>query len=94
VSHAAISQQIRNLETHLNVALLDRSGRQAQLTDDGLALAAELKRGFEAIGNEVQRLTTKDAERPLIVSTTPSFAANWRCRALRIFGRSIPKLMW
>lgn len=29
VSHAAISQQIRNLESHLNVALLDRTGRQA-----------------------------------------------------------------
>lgn len=92
VSHAAISQQIRNLETHLNVALLDRSGRQAQLTDDGLALAAELKRGFEAIGNEVQRLTTKDAERPLIVSTTPSFAANWLVPRLADFRAKHPQI--
>ena len=77
VSHAAVSQQIRNLESYLNVTLLDRSGRQAQLTEAGRGLAEELRRGFETIETEVLRLTSKDAERPLIVSTTPSFAANW-----------------
>ena len=32
VSHAAISQQLRVLEKHLDVALLDRSGRSMRLT--------------------------------------------------------------
>ncbi len=77
VSHAAVSQQIRNLESHLNVTLLDRSGRQAQLTLEGMALANVLSTSFDAISAQITQMTTKDAERPLIVSTTPSFAANW-----------------
>ena len=39
VSHAAISQQLRALETHLGVTLLDRSGRALKLTADGEILA-------------------------------------------------------
>jgi LysR family glycine cleavage system transcriptional activator len=77
VSHAAISQQIRNLESFLNVPLLDRTARQAQLTDEGLALAKVLSGSFEAISAQVTQMTTKDTERPLVVSTTPSFAAHW-----------------
>ena len=92
VSHAAISQQIRNLESHLNVALLDRTGRQAQLTEDGEALATELKRGFEIIAAEVRRLAIKDADRPLIVSTTPSFAANWLVPRLADFRQKHPQI--
>ena len=35
VSHAAISQQLRALEKHMGVALLDRSGKSLTLTPDG-----------------------------------------------------------
>jgi LysR family glycine cleavage system transcriptional activator len=35
VSHAAISQQLRALEAHLNVTLLERSGRALRLTARG-----------------------------------------------------------
>ena len=42
VSHAAISQQMRNLETHLGLALLDRSGRALALTPEGQQLADAL----------------------------------------------------
>lgn len=92
VSHAAISQQIRNLETHLNVTLLDRAGRQAQLTKEGRALADVLTNSFANIGLEVKRLTTQDAERPLIVTTTPSFAANWLVPRLADFRAKYPKI--
>lgn len=85
VSHAAISQQIRNLEVHLNVTLLDRRGRQAQLTEEGRAFALVLTSSFEAISAHVTLLTTRDAERPLIVSTTPNFAANWLVPRLAAF---------
>lgn len=92
VSHAAVSQQIRNLEAHLNVTLLDRAGRQAQLTDEGRALADVVTASFENISSEVKKLTTRDEERPLLVSTTPSFAANWLVPRLADFRAKHPKV--
>lgn len=77
VSHAAISQQIRNLEAHMGLTLLDRSGRAARLTAEGRELAAALQEGFAGIAETVAGLTGADAARPLHVSTTASFAAHW-----------------
>ena len=77
VSHAAISQQLRALETHLGVALFDRSARGLVLTEAGLRLADAVDSGFGAIVRAVTELTGADADRPLMVSTTSSFAAAW-----------------
>ncbi|PCJ04399.1 MAG: LysR family transcriptional regulator [Rhodobacteraceae bacterium] len=77
VSHAAISQHLRALETHLGVGLLDRSGRALSLTAEGDQLARALELGFGAIGAAVQDLKGADANRPLHISCTSSFAASW-----------------
>lgn len=77
VSHAAISQQMRNLEEHLGVDLLQRSGRNLTLTAQGQRLADALLTGFSTIEQGVQEVTDRDAVRPLQVSTTPTFAASW-----------------
>jgi LysR family glycine cleavage system transcriptional activator len=77
VSHAAISQQIRNLETWLGVSLLDRSGRRMRLTPEGERLAASLAEGFGTILHMTDELTGRDADRPLEISATPGFAATW-----------------
>jgi len=77
VSHAAISQQLRSLETHLDLALLDRTGRAMQLTAEGQELARSLTEGFGMMTDTVQRLTGASAARPLHISATPSFASAW-----------------
>jgi DNA-binding transcriptional LysR family regulator len=77
VSHAAVSQQLRALETHLGVALFDRSGQALRLTAEGQRLAEAVVSGFEAMGRAVEELTGRDAGRPLMVTTTSSFAAGW-----------------
>ncbi|WP_415921937.1 LysR family transcriptional regulator [Tateyamaria sp. SN6-1] len=77
VSHAAISQQLRSLEAHLGVALLDRSGRAMRLTPDGEFLAQGCADGFGAIDRAVGLITGAEAARPLHISPTPSFAAAW-----------------
>lgn len=92
VSHAAISQQIRNLETHLGLSLLDRSGRSAVLTDEGRALAAALDAGFGEISRAVALLTGAEEARPLHVSTTPSFASNWLMPRLADFRARHPEI--
>lgn len=92
VTHAAISQHLRALERHLGVALLDRSGRALALTGEGEQLAQALTVGFGAIGSVVQELTGRDAERPVHLSVTPSFAANWLMPRLSEFRIAHPDI--
>ena len=77
VSHAAISQQIKALEAHMDVALVHRGGRKLELTSEGAQLAEALKLGFGSIARCIEALTGADANRPLQISTTPGFAAQW-----------------
>ncbi len=92
VSHAAISQQIRNLEAHLDVQLLDRKGRQARLTNEGRDLSEALRQGFGVIAEDIEKLTGELDARPLAVSTTPSFAANWLVPRLADFRAKHPEI--
>jgi LysR family transcriptional regulator, glycine cleavage system transcriptional activator len=92
VSHAAISQQLRGLERHMGLALLDRTGRAMALTDDGTRLANALELGFGAIAATVQELTGADEERPLHVSLTPTFASSWLMPRLTGFQTLYPDI--
>lgn len=92
VSHAAISQQLRALETHLGVTLLDRSSRALSLTVEGKQLARALDLGFGAIGAAVQELKGADAHRPLHISCTSSFAAAWLMPRLPDFRDKHPEI--
>lgn len=77
VTHAAISQQIRALETHLGLRLVTRDGRRLSLTADGKRLAAALDEGFGQIERCLLDLAGADRARPLRVTTTPAFAGGW-----------------
>ncbi|MBI1219813.1 MAG: LysR family transcriptional regulator [Rhodobacteraceae bacterium] len=90
VSHAAISQQLRALEAHLGLALFDRSGRALVLTVEGQRLAEAVMAGFETIGRVVAQLTSDDADRPLRITTTASFASGWLMPRLGDFRQRHP----
>ncbi|MEP4199121.1 MAG: LysR substrate-binding domain-containing protein [Aliishimia sp.] len=90
VSHAAISQQLRVLEKHLGVSLLDRNGRALRLTEEGEILAREAQTGFAGIAQTVASLTGVEAARPLRITTTTSFAANWLMPRLPEFRANFP----
>lgn len=92
VSHAAISQQIKRLEEHLSVALVDRSGRKMTLTPEGIELAQALTEGFEVIGRGVATLTQREDDRPLQISTSPTFAAVWLLPRLPKFREAHPHI--
>jgi len=92
VSHAAISQQLRGLERHLDIALFDRSGRALDLTDAGRLLAVATTAGFQRMIETIETLTGADADRPLHVSTTPTFAASWLMPRLPEFRADHPDI--
>ena len=92
VSHAAISQQLRSLEDYLGTPLLDRSGRSLTMTEEGRHLAQALMLGFGAIQSAVQDLHALGAARPLHISCTPMFAANWLMPRLAEFRMKHPEI--
>lgn len=92
VSHAAISQQLRQLERHLDMELLDRSGRALALTAEGELMANAASAGFQRMIDTVEELTGADATRPLHVSTTPTFAVSWLMPRLADFQDRHPDL--
>lgn len=77
VTHAAISQQIRALETHLGLSLVERGGRRLALTVEGRKLADTLTASFAAIATTIADLTGADASKPLRITTTTTFAGGW-----------------
>jgi LysR family glycine cleavage system transcriptional activator len=90
VSHAAVSQQIRALETHTGLSLVNRGGRSLALTAEGRQLADALTEGFGTISRTLQALTGADAARPLQVSTTQVFATTWLMPRLPYFQQQHP----
>lgn len=90
VSHAAVSQQLRALETYLDVVLLDRSKRNLELTPSGLRLAEALRAGFSGILEAVEDITGRTESRPIHISVTPTFAASWLMPRLPRFREKHP----
>lgn len=92
VSHAAISQQVRALEGHLGLALVDRSTAPPRLTADGVRLADALRAGFGGMARTIAELTGADAGRPLQITTSPSFAGAWLLPRLPLFRALHPEI--
>ncbi|PWE32265.1 LysR family transcriptional regulator [Maritimibacter sp. 55A14] len=92
VSHAAVSQQLRALESHLGVKLTVKDGRGVALTADGTRLAEAVTDGFAEMARAIDALTGADADRPLHVSMTPSFAASWLMPRLADFRAQHPEI--
>ncbi len=92
VSHAAISQQIRALEKHLDVSLVDRQGRALELTLSGHRLAQALHLGFGVIENAVREIVKQGDTRPIHITCTPMFAAKWLMPRLGEFRERHPEI--
>jgi LysR family glycine cleavage system transcriptional activator len=92
VTHAAVAQQVRALEEALGRPLVQREGRGVSLTVDGEQLAAALGEGFGAIQRGVEALRAGEADRPVRITLTASFAAQWLMPRLKDFWRQHPDI--
>ena len=92
VSHAPISQQVRALEAHLGLKLVERDGRNVAMTAEGRRLGRTLRDAFDAVALEIEDLTGADADRPLQITSTPSFAARWLMPRMGSFREAHPNI--
>ena len=92
VTHAAIAQHVRGLEADLGEQLVTRQGRGLALTQNGHALAIRLRTGFEEIAFGIDDLRRLHDNRPMGVTVTPAFAANWLMPRMGAFWRDHPDI--
>ncbi|WP_158598903.1 LysR substrate-binding domain-containing protein [Rhodophyticola porphyridii] len=92
VTHAAIAQHVRALETHFGQSLIEREGRRMVPTPAGRRLATDLANGFAEIAAGVRTLTEARREGPISLTTTRSFAENWLMPRLSEFWSARPDI--
>jgi LysR family glycine cleavage system transcriptional activator len=85
VTPAAVAQQVRALEGLTGRALVQRDGRGVSLTADGEHLAEALAEGFASMVRGVEALQAIEADRPVRISLTAGFAAQWLMPRLKDF---------
>lgn len=76
VTQAAVSRQVRQLESALGKPLFVRLHRRVELTPSGRRLALDLARSFAAIAQSIDAI--RGESRHIIrISVEPAFAARW-----------------
>jgi LysR family transcriptional regulator, glycine cleavage system transcriptional activator len=91
VTPAAISHQIKLLESHLGLALFRRINRRLILTEAGQRYAAVLHELFEKLAKETQALT-KNLRNQLTISVEPAFAIYWLLPRIEDFKKQYPQI--
>lgn len=92
VSQAAISRQVRELETWLGQALFARLHRQVVLTEQGRALLDQLTASFDSIDHLLEAVRAGASETSLSISVEPSFATSWLVPRLDRFRDQHPNI--
>ncbi|MEP3275148.1 MAG: transcriptional regulator GcvA [Stappiaceae bacterium] len=92
VTQAAVSHQIKALETDLGVPLFLRVNRSLTLSDGGQTLFRGVSEALDIMTVSVERLYHHDQSGALIVSTMDSFAANWLVPRLGRFREAYPEI--
>src|ERR1700741_2055534 len=77
VTPAAVSHQVRSLESQLGLKLFSRTSRVVQLTEDGGILLAGAGEALDGLARCVARLRGMGDHPRLTVSSSPSLAAKW-----------------
>ncbi len=92
VTHAAISQQMKQLETWLGRRLFERAGRGVTLTQAGVEFGHAVEAGLSVISASARKLKRERDRKSLTVGCIPSIASRWLVPALPDFIRSYPSI--
>ena len=90
VTPAAVSHQVKGLESYLGVKLFRRANRSLLLTDAGQACLPGLHEGFDRLAEAMEAVRARDESGPFTVSVPPSFGAKWLVTRLDRFTQKHP----
>ncbi|MBO7924469.1 LysR family transcriptional regulator [Alteromonas sp. K632G] len=92
ISQAAVSQQMRQLESNLGVSLFRRQSRKMLLTGPGRTLYASCEKGFSEIVSGLNQVHEEPLEGSLTVTSTQAFCALWLMPNLFEFFNQYPTI--
>jgi LysR family glycine cleavage system transcriptional activator len=92
VTPAAVSQQIKTLESYIQVPLFRRSGRRVEITEEGLELLPAVREGLEKLESALQEMKHHRRSGPLQISLLSSFLQIWLMPRIRSFRRKYPDI--
>ncbi len=92
VTQAAVSQQVKLLERHLERPLFDRLPRSLALTDAGEAYLPAVRDAFERLADGTAEVFGPEGGGPLTVRCAVSFAILWLAPRLARFRAAHPTL--
>lgn len=92
VTPGAISQQVKQLEDLIGVALLQRKGRSIELTDAGQVLRPQLTQALDVIGLALDSISRSHSLKTLKLTLLPTLAEKWLMPRLARFHGSHPEL--
>jgi DNA-binding transcriptional LysR family regulator len=92
VTHAAVSRQVRQLETWFGRPLFLREARGVSLTKAGRDLAASVSDGLGRIAAASAALRRDDRQRTIAVGCIPSIASRWLVPVLADFSAVHPEI--
>jgi LysR family glycine cleavage system transcriptional activator len=90
VTEAAVSRQIRLLETDLGARLFDRLNRRVELTPMGAAYFASIREAFDIIDGSTRRASRRKSRRTLVLAVDPGLAVRWLIPRMRAFRTACP----
>ncbi|WP_395342882.1 transcriptional regulator GcvA [Ningiella sp. W23] len=92
VTQAAVSHQIKSLESFLSMKLFHRKNRSLLLTEEGQTYFQELRDIFVQIQEATDRLLASNEKGAITVATPPSFASQWLVPKIYQFSAQHPDI--
>ena len=92
VTESAISHQLKRLEAFLHVALIDRSGARATLTDTGRRYLEQVEPGLLQIQAATEAILPATGRSVVRLTLPPSLAVTWLIPRLGAFERAQPEI--
>lgn len=92
VTPAAVSHQIKALETDLGCSLFLRRHRGVELTEKGAFLFLAVQRGFEAMSDAIAQLRDQQEAVDVTIATTTAISALWLTPKISAFWKLHPAI--